>query len=148
MGVLYRGVDCQTDEKFGGKIQAKGLSEELTFMAGDSMVMVGNELNTIDASHRNAMHGHNICSDSYGTTFVSFTTDLKTAERFATGDGCSDGYVYVVDVSILDKLGMGYSAQAAQVNDHEFEVLVNLAGFEQLPEAAIIEKKAVKGRFC
>ncbi|AUZ46583.1 hypothetical protein [Pseudomonas orientalis] len=140
---FFRGVDCRTDEENGGKILAKGDAEQLVFFAGDSTVMIGNELNTIDASSRNAMHGHNICSDQYKTTYVSFTTDRLTAEKFATNSGRMDGYVYVICAKALSELGISYSFQEAQVNNHEFEVLVNLAGFDSLPHAAIIEKLSI-----
>ncbi len=140
MGVIYRGISCQYDEINGGKIKAKGYSDVLEFMAGDSQVMAGNSLNTICASTRNAMHGHNICSDTYKTTYVSFTTDLKVAEKFATADSNTDGYIYVIDISVLEALGVECSSQEAQINDHEFEVLVNLVDFDHLPSSAILEK--------
>ncbi|WP_336417750.1 hypothetical protein [Pseudomonas sp. SED1] len=143
MEMLYRGVDCRTDEESGGKIRAKGDAEQLIFFAGDSTVMAGNELNTTDASSRNAMHGHNICSDQYTTTYVSFTTDRPTAEKLATNSGGTDGYIYVISAKALSELGIAYSSQEAQVNSHEFEVLVNLAGFDSLPQPAIIEKISI-----
>ncbi|NLT99608.1 MAG: hypothetical protein GXW88_03040 [Pseudomonas lundensis] len=143
MEMLYRGVNCRADEENGGKIRAKGDAEQLVFFAGDSTVMAGNELNTIDASSRNAMHGHNICSDQYKTTYVSFTTDRPTAEKFATISGGVDGYIYVISTEALNELGISYSSQEAQVNSNEFEVLVNLAGFDSLPQPAIIEKISI-----
>lgn len=147
MEFLYRGVSTEFDSSAGARIKAKGEDEELEFMAGDDQVMVGNSLNTIAASQRNAMHGHNICSEIYKTSFVSFTTDFKVAEKFATDLGYANGYVYVVKTSVLDKLGIPYKSQRAQVDDEEQEVLVNLTGFECLPESAIVEKKEVQGRF-
>ncbi|MCE7762905.1 hypothetical protein GQL56_09645 [Pseudomonas putida] len=144
MEMLYRGVDCQTDEGNAGKIRAKGNVEQLVFMAGNTSTMAGNSFNTVGISSRNAMHAHNICSDTYKTTYVSFTTDRKVAERFATIGGLADGYVYVVSARALDELGIEYSSQPAQINDKEHEVLVNLAGVDAIPASAIAEKILVK----
>ena len=143
MKVLYRGVNCQLDEENGGQVRAKGDINKLEFMAGNSQIMAGNMLNTIGESSRNAMHGHNICSDTYKTSYVSFTTDLMTAEKFATFGGCVNGYVYVVSVLALDELGIHLSTQEAQMNDHAFEVLVDLVGLEYLPDFVIIGKRSV-----
>lgn len=118
MELLYRGVSTKCDAISGAQIKAKGKNEELEFMAGDSNVMVGNSLNTSHPSQRNAMHGHNICSDLYKTSFVSFTTSFEVAEKFATDDGYVEGYVYIIDTSVLRELGITYSAQDAQVNCH------------------------------
>ena len=148
MQYLYRGVNCELDIQFCGEIRPKGAEDEMVFMAGDNCVLAGNSLNTIDPSQRNAVHGHNLCSDLYKTAFVSFTSDLKTAEKFATYDGSSNGFIYVVSSSTLDKLGIRYASPEAQVNDTEFEVLVNLIGLKALPSAAIIEKRFVRGKHC
>lgn len=148
MSLIYRGVSFDYDSKARAMIQAKGEGDELVFMAGDDRVMTGNTLNTMEASRRNAMHGHNICSDLYKTSFVSFTTDLKIAEKFATDAGFSNGYIYVVKTSILDELGITYMSQGAEANEGEREVLVNLSGRDHLPELAIIEKRVVRGVFC
>ena len=148
MQYLYRGVNCELDTQFCGEIRPKGTEDVMEFMAGDNCVLAGNSLNTIGSSQRNAMHGHNLCSDMYKTSFVSFTADLKTAEKFATYDGTLNGFIYVVSPSILDELEVGYASQEAQVNDTEFEVLVNLNGLKALPVAAIIEKRFVRGKHC
>ena len=143
MKVLYRGVNCQLDKENGGQVRAKGDANKLEFMAGNSQIFAGNMLNTIGESMRNAMHGHNICSDTYKTSYVSFTTDLTTAKKFATFEGCASGYVYVVSVLALDELGIRYFLQDAQINDHEFEVFVDLVNVEYLPSSAILEKRPV-----
>lgn len=143
MELLYRGVSYDTDGINGGKIRAKGDIEELEFMAGNSQVMAGNSFNTICRSQRNAMHAQNICSDTYKTTYVSFTTDLTVAEKFATENGVTDGYIYVVKVAALVEHGIEYFSQEAQVNDNEFEVHVNLAGFDYLPIFIILEKRII-----
>ena len=143
MKVLYRGVNFQLDEENGGKIRAKGDVNELEFMAGNDQLMAGNMLNTIGPSRRNAMHGHNFCSDTYVTSYVSFTTDLKVAEKFATCEGSISGYVYVVSILALNKLKINYSTQEAQVNDHESEVLVDLFGFEYLPCSVVLDKISI-----
>lgn len=148
MQYLYRGVNCELDIQFCGEIRPKGAEDVMGFMAGDNCVLAGNSLNTIDSSQRNAMHGHNLCSDLYNTSFVSFTTDLETAKKFATYDGSMNGFIYVVSPSTLEELEIGYVSPEAQVNDTEFEVLVNLIGLKALPSAAIIEKRFVRGKHC
>lgn len=142
---LYRGVNEKLDAQNGGVIFAKGSSDVLAGEFDDDKFQFGEEALEFGYSASNAAFFHNDCSDFHPTSYVSFTSDSKTAERFATDGGFVNGWVYVVDTEQLESAGISVREnESAVINSHESEWLVNLIGRPHLPLELVVRKYLVK----
>ena len=138
---IYRGVSGSLDTKNGGKVLRKGTRDELEVEFGDDNACFGTDALEFGNSPSNAQYFHNICSDAYPTSYVSFTTSEDRARWFATNENSESGWVYVTDTDLLEGVGIGFRSEIGErVNSHEAEVLVNLIAHDHLPEDLIIEK--------
>lgn len=138
---IYRGVSGSLDAQNGGKILRKGTRDELEVEFGDDNACFGIDSLEFGSSPSNAQYFHNICSDTYQTSYVSFTTSEDRARWFATNENTESGWVYVTDTDLLENVGIGFKSEPGErVNSHEAEILVNLIVHDHLPEDLIIEK--------
>lgn len=142
---IYRGVSSSLDAQNGGKVLRKGARDELEVEFGDDNACFGVDALEFGRSPSNAQYLHNICSDAYPTSYVSFTASEDRARWFATNEHSEPGWVYVTDTDLLDGAGIGFRAERGErVNSHEEEVLVNLIDRQCLPEELIIKKYGVE----
>ncbi|MFJ2710837.1 hypothetical protein ACIOZM_08080 [Pseudomonas sp. NPDC087346] len=142
--LIYRGVNTILDAYCSGLIKPKGLRAELEVECGDANANFGVDSLELGSSPSTAQYLHNICSDTYQTSYVSFTTSEEEARRFATSGKMESGWVYVTDTEMLEAVGISAGAEPGErLNSDEAEVLVNLTDHEFLPAKLIIKKYGV-----
>lgn len=143
---LYRGITETMLREDNGDLKAKGTEYLLTFTADSTHIYAGNDYITVAPSKQTAAHLHNYCSDTYKTSYISCTTDLDIARKFATYNGFLDGYIF--ELSIPNDI-----YETVKVDDHnlsstnpdEHEILINLYDFDlKVPKNWIIKKTLIK----
>lgn len=147
--ILYRGINVEMHKQCNGQLCAKGTVGMYEILAGNDHVLAGNSYTTIDTSEENAAYLHNVDSDCYKTSYISCTTDIVVAKKFATEDGYSDGFIYTLDIPNINFQKITRSDHnAAAKNSHEAEVLLNLKSFGfVVPAEWIVDIESVKGKF-
>ena len=143
---LYRGITETMLREDNGDLKAKGTEYLLTFTADSTHIYAGNDYITVAPSKQTAAHLHNYCSDTYKTSYISCTTDLDIARKFATYNGFLDGYIF--ELSIPNDI-----YETVKVDDHnlsstnpdEHEILINLYDSDlKVPKNWIIKKTLIK----
>lgn len=141
---IYRGVSVSRDAENGGKLASRGTSDELEAECGDDNVQFGTTTLEFGRSPSNARYFHNVCSSTYRTSYLSFTSDEKVARWFATYENSEEGWIYVTDTELLAECGVEFFDDPGEVmNAEESEILVNLRDLAELPPRLIIDKYKV-----
>ena len=134
---LYRGITEMMLREDNGDLKAKGTEYLLTFTADSTHIYAGNDYITVAPSKQTAAYLHNYCSDTYKTSYISCTTDLDIARKFATYNGFLDGYIYET-IKVDDH-------NLSSTNPDEHEILINLYDFDlKVPINWIIKKTLIK----
>ncbi|MDD5242456.1 MAG: hypothetical protein PHU49_00420 [Syntrophorhabdaceae bacterium] len=99
MGYLYRGVSKKLDLENNGELRPKGNQHEVA-ARHDGKIRYNGRF-TYGVSENNAVRAHHIESGLYNTCYVSTTKNKKKAICFATTGLTEEGWVYVIDESLL-----------------------------------------------
>lgn len=142
MSYLYRGVSQAMDTLCGGKLRPKGNSAKVAMKIGDPSLRIDGTWD-IGASEENAVRAHQFESGRHGGCLVSTTRNEKMAQLFATTGNTEDGYVYVIDESLLPAYGVLAFERKYQENSHEEEVSLRAEDCGDLPEEIIVAKYEV-----
>lgn len=144
---LYRGVSERFFIESNGQFMAKGYKSESEITADNNQITADNTFITIHPSIKNTAILHNICSTQYPSIYISTTTDIEVAKKFATTyhqkniEEYSNGYIFEL---VVPKKYCYSKHNKFAVNSEEREVLVNLEDFNGIvPDSWIVRKEYV-----
>lgn len=137
MKYLYRGVNKDSDQENAGQLVPAGDQEEVAMPLDGSWCLDGSW--RIGECEHNAARAHQRDTGLYGAACISTTRSSDQAIKFATYGG-QDGYVYVIDEQVLEKLGIHMQEFDDPEHPHECEVTLILPDMAAVPSEAIVEK--------
>ncbi|MCK9620155.1 MAG: hypothetical protein M0R47_06415 [Methylobacter sp.] len=140
--MLYRGVNKITDQKNDDHLLPMGNIVEVIPLADGKWKFDGTFKH--GPCESNTARAHQIDSGLYGGSGISTSRSEQIAIRFATSDYMEEGYVYVIDETLLAIIANVICYEFDDpVNPHEKEVTLLERSGGALPEHIIIEKYAV-----
>lgn len=146
--MLYRGVNKGEDEKNAGRLLPKGSRLEVVAKLDGKWKLDGKFL--LGACESNTARAHHIESGLYGGSGISTSRSESEAIKFATlelrEDGVcykAEGYIYVIDESLLEAAGVTAHKFSDPEYPYEEEVTLIEKSGGPLPESVIVEKYAV-----
>jgi len=139
--MIYRGINKADDIKNGGRIIPKGNIVAVTPRADGKCKHDGTFKH--GPCESNTARAQQIESGLYGGCGISTSRSEKIAIRFATTDFNEDGYVYVIDETMLERENVVAYEFGNSLNSHEHEVTLIPESGGALPECLIVEKYAV-----
>ena len=80
----------------------------------------------------------------YDGCYISTTRNLSEAKKFATSGNMEDGYVYVIDESLLEAYGVVSLEFENPEHPHEQEVSLRAHDCKEIPLDVVIDKMEVK----
>lgn len=139
--MLYRGVNKIADELNGGCLIPKGNSVKVTPLA-DGRSNYGGTFK-YGPCESNAARAHQIYSGLYGGCGVSTTRAEERAIFFATSGHLEDGYVYVIDESLLTGANVSCYEFSDSLYPEEMEVTLIEHSGGNIPNHVVIKKYSV-----
>lgn len=139
--MLYRGVNKKTDEINRGRLLPKGNTVEVVPLADGKWKFDGTF--KYGPCESNTARAHQIDSGLYGGCGISTSRSEEIAIRFATSGYMEDGYVYVIDETMLVSANVTSHEFSNPIYPHESEVTLIEKSGGALPEHVIIEKYEV-----
>ena len=139
--MLYRGVNKTTDQQNGDRLLPKGNVVEVIPLADGNCKADGTFYG--GPCETNTARAHQIDSGLYCGCGISTSRSEQIAIRFATSDYVEEGYVYVIDETLLASANVVCYEFDDPVNPHEKEVTLIEGSGEALPQHVIVEKYAV-----
>lgn len=138
---IFRGVNKIQDEQESGEIRSKGMYKEVVPKLDGEFKLDGTFV--LGASVENTARAQQIKTNLYGASAISASKDEEVAIYFATFKNREDGYVYVIDINVLNFMMIRFKEFSDPVFPREKEVTIILNPGEMLPKSAIIEKYEV-----
>lgn len=139
--MLYHGVNKIMDEQNGGRLIPKGNLVEVAAKADGKIKADGTFM--AGPCESNTARAHQIESDLYGNAGISTSRSENTAILFATTNFCEEGYVYVIDETLLLSANVTAHEFPDPLYPHEQEVTLIASSGGVLPDCLIIQKYSV-----
>jgi len=144
MALLYRGVSKELDLKNLGQLKPKGKKNKE--MARYDGKISANGHFTYGPSEHNAVRAHHIETGLYDGCYVSTTRYENIAKCFATNRYKKEGWIYIIDESLLEQ----YGVRAIEFPNPEFpdqmEVTLRASNNRNIPLKVCIEKYKVDSK--
>lgn len=139
--MLYRGINKVEDEANGGRLVPKGNSVAVAPMR-DGKCKRDGTFKRIPCES-NTARAHQIESGLYEGCGISTSRSEDVAIYFATSGHTEDGYVYVIDETMLTNANVEAHEFDTPVHPHEREVTLIEKSGSALPDTLIVQKYAV-----
>ncbi len=143
---LYRGINLQKFTEDNRKLIPHGKSPEDEYVL--SQIKCLKDVQTLSSSAENTVYGHQKDNSVFDSCYLSTSTDIEVAKKFATYDGyryyALDGVVVVLDRSKFEEYGVVEHPALYSGNSHEKEITIRAADSGVIPEEVIIEVIEVK----
>lgn len=139
--MLYRGVNKITDESNGGRLIPKGNSVKVTILADGKCGYDGKF--KFGPCESNTARAHQIASGLYAGCGVSTTRSEEKAVYFATFKYSQDGYVYVIDESLLACANVSCHEFSDSIYPEEMEVTLIENSGGDIPNNVVVRKYSV-----
>ena len=139
--MLYRGVNKIVDQGNNGRLLPRGNKSEVTALYDGKFKHDGKL--KYSPCQSNTARAHHIESGLYDGCGVSTTRDEKLAVFFATFGYIEDGYVYVIDESLLKGADVSYYEFSDPLYPEEKEVTLIHNECKSIPNRVIVDKYAV-----
>ena len=139
--MLYRGVNKKDDETNSGKIIPKGNVEDVVPLMDGKWKADGKF--KFGPCKSNTARAHQIETGLYGACAVSTSRSEMQAIKFATSGYLEEGYIYVIDESVLESLNIVPHEFSDPLYPEEIEVTLVLKSNDPIPDIAIVEKYEV-----
>jgi len=139
--MLYRGVNKVTDDANGGRLLPNGNTVEVVPLADGKWKFDGTF--KCGPCETNTARAHQIDSGLYGGCGISTSRSEEIAIFFATYEYTEEGYVYIIDETLLESANVALHEFDNPLNPHEKEVTLIEKFGGALPNHVIVEKYAV-----
>jgi len=138
---LFRGVSVDLDALNQGQLRPRGNRDSVAMTYGDDAHgMKYDGKFTHGESEDNAVRAHHLKSGLHNGCYLSFTRSWDVAVHFATCNGTCDGWIYVVDSSLLSEYGVIVREFPDPEFADEFEVSLCAADNGDLPKEIVVAK--------
>jgi len=142
---LYRGVSENKHTETEGKLIPKGNNIKTVMYRGDFNPELGFVSNrshpdgrfTRDYSETNTVRAHHIESGMHDGSFISTTTSIELARKFATNEWKEPGYIYVIDPELFEEYEVTALKDPDPQYPNEYEVSIRAVDGGEIPKEVI-----------